>query len=404
MLPCQLRQPFAGFAQGVVVFAEGEARLGAGQVRVLWRVEESGRNAGDANLGGEEARELNTVAVENVAEVGQDEVGAFWNARLQAADVERLHHEVALGGVHGLEFFVIGAGQAERGDGRLLRRVVGGEGDELVRATDAGDEIRRAGDPADLPAGDAKGFAEAGDGDGAVEHAGHGRHWDVARAVEGQVLVDFVGDAGHVELVTQVGDQLLLFEGEDAAGGVLRRVDDYGAGFAGEGGAQLVGVEGPVGRVQRHEDRRRPGHRDVGHVAVEIRLDDDDLVAGIDQPKHAGKDGLGRAGGDEHVLDRVELEVVEAVGVGGDGLPHAERPRAGGVLVDALAGLGSLDERLGDFGRAVEVGAALAEVDGVVARSQLVDFGEDGRAKAGDAVRKGRHTNSTGCNADGSER
>ena len=78
----------------------------------------------------------------------------------------------------------------------------------------------------------------------ALAHAGQRGHRDVLGTVEHEVLVHLVGEHQQIVLDREVGDELHLVAGEHAARGVVRRVEQDELGLRGDGGAQLVGVEG----------------------------------------------------------------------------------------------------------------------------------------------------------------
>ena len=208
--------------------------------------------------------------------------------------------------------------------------------------------------------------------------------------VEGQVLVDLVRDHGDVVFFAQVGDQRHFFEREDAPGRVVRRVEDDRAGFGVKGFPQFVGVERPRRRMQRHVDRRRARHRDVGDVAVEVRLDDDHLVAFVDQAEHRREDRFGRARRDDDARVGINVEVIEAVGVGGNCLSQRGVPGPGAYWLYLPACSACTAAATMSAGR-VEVRLALTEIERVVLLRQHVDFGEDGRAEVGDSVGHFRH-------------
>ena len=159
------------------------------------------------------------------------------------------------------------------------------------------------------------------------------------------------------------GDQLELGAGVDLAGRVVRRVDDDRPGPRPERRAQLVGVDRPVRLVERHVARDGAGEDRVGAVVLVVRLEDDDLVARVEQPEHGGHHRLGRAAGDGDLglgIDRAPAGEL-AGGRGRDRV--AQRLAAPGdrVLVDVVAdgGRGGVLE----LGRAREVGEALGQAD-----------------------------------------
>ena len=98
-------------------------------------------------------------------------------------------------------------------------------------------------------------------------------------------------------LAAERGHDLELLAGEDLARRVVRRVQQHGARARAEGGGELARIEGPVGRAQRHDPRHGAGHAHARLVGVVVRLEEDDLVAGVADALDRREDRLGRAGG-----------------------------------------------------------------------------------------------------------
>ena len=76
--------------------------------------------------------------------------------------------------------------------------------------------------------------------------------------------------------------------------------------------AQLVGVQGVRRWAQGHgapDAAREPDARDVGVV---VRLEDDDVVAGVDEGEQRGGDGLRGPRGHEDLSVGVVRQPVEA--------------------------------------------------------------------------------------------
>ena len=65
------------------------------------------------------------------------------------------------------------------------------------------------------------------------------------------------------------------------------------------------------GNAQRHRAVHAAGARDERRVGVVVRLEGDDLVAGVDEREDRRGERLGRAGGDEHLGCRVDVDAVE---------------------------------------------------------------------------------------------
>ena len=99
-------------------------------------------------------------------------------------------------------------------------------------------------------------------------------------ALEHDVLVHLVGHDEEVVLHAHGGDRGELLAREDAAGGVVGRVEDQEARPRGDRGLERRRVEAEVGRRERDDARLRLRERDPGQVGVVERLEDDRLVAG----------------------------------------------------------------------------------------------------------------------------
>ncbi len=136
--------------------------------------------------------------------------------------------------------------------------------------------------------------------------------------------------------------------------------------------------------AQRHVHRRAARHDDRGGIAVIERLDQDHLVAGVDQGLHRGEDALGSAVSHDDVGLRIQFAVKERAVQIGQRLHQIGLPGAAGVLVQ-VRGDGLLRRLFDEVGRG-EVGKALAEIDGVVPVRQSRKLGKHGRAEAADPL------------------
>ncbi len=137
-----------------------------------------------------------------------------------------------------------------------------------------------------------------------------------------------------------------------------------------------VGLE--VGEAQRHRYERRPGERDERRVRVVVRLEDDDLVGrAVDQGEERRRERLCRSRGDDHLAVGIDVEAVEPLLVGGDGLQKLGHASSGRVLVRPRPD--SLLRRSEHLGGAVFVGKALPEVHGARPGCERGHLGEDGR-------------------------
>ena len=143
---------------------------------------------------------------------------------------------------------------------------------------------------------------ERGDRQRALGHPGQRGERDVLEPVEHQVLVDLVGDRDQVVLAARRSAIVSSSaRGQHPAGRVVRRVDEDRARLGRDRGAQLVRVEAPVRRVQRHRHQARAGHLGRRAVGVIGGVEGEHLVVGLAQAEDRGGDRLGRAHRHLHV-------------------------------------------------------------------------------------------------------
>ena len=229
---------------------------------------------------------------------------------------------------------------------------------------------------ADPPAGHRERLGEAVEGEGALGHAGQGRDAAVLRIGVDEVLEGLVREHEEVVAPGGVGDRLELGRPEDAAGGIVGRVEEDRPRPRGDP-LREVGLRqhlvGPL--VERHADGYRPREPDEGVVGDPARGEQQHLVARVEAGPGSERDALLDPDGDDDV-----------VRVGGDPVlaPELVRDHAAKVLEPRAQAVGHVpvvfvDRGVGfalDLGRGVELGRAGDEVEHVVAR----------RAQALDAV------------------
>jgi hypothetical protein len=350
--------------------------VGAGRA-----VEARAGHRGDTDLLDEMADERHVVAPAEAGDVGHHVIGAGRHRTPQPGALEHRHHAIAPRLVMRGQLVEVGRRQVEREGRRLLQRRRGADGQEVVHLADAGGERRRRHRPADAPAGHAEGLRHAVDRHRAIGHPldRHQRH--VAGAVVDDVLVDLVGDRDDVPRAAEGGDRLELVAAEDLAGGVVRRVDDDRPGLRRERRGELVGIERPAGRAQRHVPGRGARQDGVRAVVLVERLEDDHLVAGIDDPEQAGDHRLGRSAADRHLRVGVDRHAVAPRPVAGDGLAQDAGAPGHRILVHVAVD-GPAGGRL-DLGRRGEVGEALREVDGAVALGEAGHLADHRLGEAG---------------------
>jgi len=194
-------------------------------------------------------------------------------------------------------------------DGRgLLQGTDAGEADASVRGGDILDQMLGTNQVAYPPSRSVEQLTRATDSQSECRNlraqSGNAREGHVV-----QLVVDFVGEDEDVVFDAEVADGLQLLAGEDLADRVVRCVDDDHAGALRDLAFQLLHVECPLAggsclggavgwRVQRDVDDLAAGHLDVGDVLVEEGLEDDDLVALLEEAHEGREHALVGAGGD----------------------------------------------------------------------------------------------------------
>ena len=105
----------------------------------------------------------------------------------------------------------------------------------------------------------------------------------MARAVIDDVLVNFVGDGEGVPLQTEFANKFEFLESEDLARRIIGSIHDDGLGVRAEGARELFAVKFPVRRMQAHKARAGAGKDGIGTVVFVERLEDHNLVTGINE-------------------------------------------------------------------------------------------------------------------------
>ena len=106
----------------------------------------------------------------------------------------------------------------------------------------------------------------------------------MARVVKDHVLVGLVRDDPDAVRIGNGRDSLDVSPGEDAARGVVRRVDVDGLGLRRNLRLELVEIVAPAEPlVERAGDDNAMGEPDVTHRRRPLRVRHDDLVTGLEQ-------------------------------------------------------------------------------------------------------------------------
>ena len=270
---------------------------------------------------GEPAGEVPVIAFEYRCEIRQDEVGPLGHHHVEAGALEGRGQEVSAGGVFTLELGEVlpcvipegvGHGGLEgRGDGVVQ---------ELVGGLCAVHKLPRTGGPPDLPPREGVGLSSAGQGEGALPHAGKTGKGQVHGVVEDQVLVHLVGEDDQVVLDAHSCDDLQLLPGEDLPRGVHRGVQDDHPGALVQQRPKRVFVQGEVGGAKRDKPGCGARQGQAGWVAVVEGLEEDDFITGIEDSQQRRGYPFGGSIEHHHLIHGIVLQPVEALLGFGDGL------------------------------------------------------------------------------------
>src|SRR5208337_998859 len=139
---------------------------------------------------------------------------------------------------------------------------------------------------AHAPAGHGIGLGEAIENNGALLHAGDARNREVL-ALEEQAAVDFIREHEDIAVADDFGHLLHVLALHDAAGGVLRGIDDDEFGAVGDKPGQIVDIHHEIALLAKLDGYGFATHVvDHRFVDGESRIGIDDLVALIDQRQH----------------------------------------------------------------------------------------------------------------------
>jgi len=172
-----------------------------------------------------------------------------------------------------------------------------------------------------------------------ILHLGRQLEGAVGRLVEPDAPVDLVGDDGEVVALGPGGQALQVLASVHGAGGVAGVAEHEQAGAGTHGVVELLvrGQGKAVFQLGAQGLDPGAGHGREAVVVGVVRLQDQDLVAGVAQGGEGEEQGLGAAGGDHHVLGG-QAGVPPAV-VGGGGLA-AGGQAAGGTVGDHVGLVG----------------------------------------------------------------
>ena len=180
-------------------------------------------------------------------------------------------------------------------------------------------------------------------------------------AVEDDVLPDFIAKRIGAEAAAESGQEREILVREDRCGRVERIVEQDDLGLRREGlRKRRLGEPEARGR-EGDEARHAPCPTHERQVGVVHRLEQHDLVAGLDQRHQGSGESLGCTGRHHDFRFRIEVEALPMPVMGGNGGAKLREPHHRRILVPAV------DDRIGGLAADVLgpriVREALAEID-----------------------------------------
>src|SRR5208282_6278122 len=223
---------------------------------------------------------------------GEGVEGAFGEWKLITI-AERGDNHVALAAV-GLD--VRGQVFVKRRPAGVLRDAGRADEAELLKLGHLLDDPRGAVGEPQTPAGHAVGLAEAIDHQDVLVPGRRRRE----RSVVTEGPVNLVADQEDVALLAKLGERPHLVVACNSSRRVDRRVDHDALGPRSDGGRDHLGLDPEVG-ISIDQDGCPAGQRRLMTIHHEAGVEDDDLVAGVDDRADGQQQGARRARGDDHL-------------------------------------------------------------------------------------------------------
>ena len=163
------------------------------------------------------------------------------------------------------------------------------------------------------------------------------------RAIVNKVLVNLIRNQKEIVLNGQLRYGFKFRQCEDLPCWVRRSVQQNGASARRDCGPHRIYVKLPVRLCQRHQHRIYAQRVKRVHMVAVERLEDEHLVAGIEQRHHSGMEAGRRAGRDHHFVFGIVGQPVVALLLGRNGL--AQPCNAVASRIDVLPLADGLDRR-----------------------------------------------------------
>lgn len=212
-------------------------------------------------------------------------------------------------------------GLLETDGSSFLQRADTAVADASMGSANVLDKVLRTNKPPDTPSCAVKILASRTNGESQVGNLG-GKSSHASKRSVVKTVVDLVAQDDDVVLNAEIANGLQLFLGKHLADWVMRAIEYNHTGLVVDGSLELVHVKGPftcrgllagalLRRVQGHVDDLAAGHLNVVDVLVEERLEDNDLVTGLDKAHEGREHSLVCAGRDCHLFLRIQSAAKE---------------------------------------------------------------------------------------------
>src|SRR5579871_358348 len=183
----------------------------------------------------------------------------------------------------------------------------------------------------------------------------------MASAIEEEIFINLIGEHKQVMLDSQVGNSPQLIKMKDLTRRIARCIDDDSAGTGCDRTAQSIEVKLPVRCGKRDRDRLHLEREQCIDVITVERLEEDDLVAWIQQRKTGSIQRPRGSRGHQHLGIRVGRDAVVSLEFSRDCL--SQRLNTVQPRVDVVALMDGLDRRIRYEIRQVGIAYSLREID-----------------------------------------
>ena len=175
------------------------------------------------------------------------------------------------------------------------------------------------------------------------------------------VFVDLVREHPCAELTAERDNFLELFAREHFSRRIGWRADDDRFRFRRERRAQLIEIDRPVGRMQRHESRHEAEDGERVEVIAVVRLEKDDLIAGVQRGHRRVEKGAARADCHHDLFRRIGFQSVVVLEFFRD--PFAQKIDAFEFRIRRFVRGDRIACAFHELGNRGQIANALAEVD-----------------------------------------